>query len=95
MWTIECPSCGTVIEFERHPADWPNHPDGVRVKIECPNNGAHPVPFSFFTDGTTEEEHVAALHAAIESKVRAEIAERVVAVGASDSGSGGDSTPTA
>lgn len=89
MHTETCNACGFVMEFERHPADWPNHPDGVLVVIECPECGAKQN-----TDGITPLEHVQAQTASIEAEVRAEVARRlgtpVEDVRASDAGSADD-----
>ena len=94
-----CKACSFVMVFEKHPADWPNHPGDVgtlRVKIECPRCGA-----TQFTAGGDEVDFVTALHAAIHADVMAEVSKRMAAlndgepvdiehVSGADRGSGGD-----
>lgn len=93
--TITCASCGAAIAFERHPADWPNHPDGVRVKVECPECGA-----TTYTDGITEVEYVEQRTAELRAQIADEVAARLNAengapvdvthVSAGDGGGGDD-----
>lgn len=77
-YRVTCEACGDVMVFERHPADWPNHPGDpgeLRVKIECPVCGNMQ-----FTDGMTEADYKAALTAELTREVSEEVARRLQAL---------------
>lgn len=74
---VGCVHCSDVLVFERHPADWPNHPGKpgeVRVKVECPTCGG-----TQFLDGATEQEFVAAQSRRLYADVMAEVSKRLQA----------------
>lgn len=89
MHTETCQACGAVMEFDRHPADWPNHPAGVRVAVEC-----HECGHAQFTEGITEQEHSQLVHAKLTRQVADEVAARMNApvedVVATEAGGGAD-----
>lgn len=92
LFRQECSTCGEVMVFERHPADWPNHPGEpgeVRVAVECPRCGTKQ-----YVGGATEVEHVAERTRALTAEVMDEVAARLraesVPVSAGETGSGGD-----
>ena len=88
-YSVDCPN-GHNIKFDKHPADWPNHPAGLRVKVECPICGG-----TAYTEGEVEAEVVKRAIAEKEAELRAEVAarlgeEQVVAVAADEAGGGAD-----
>lgn len=89
MFHMDCPNCGTDLAFERDPADWPNHPDGMQVVVECPRCNA-----KLTTQGESAAEFVKRVYADVEAEVRAEVARRagvrLVEVYAADSAEAGD-----
>lgn len=92
MHTETCEACSFVMEFERHPSDWSNHPGDagqVRVAVECPECG-----HAQYTDGCAETEYVAVQSAALMAELRAEVAARlnssVEPVFAGEAGGGAD-----
>lgn len=99
-WRTSCEACGEEMIFEKHPADWPNHPGqpgDVRVKIECPRCG-----HMQYTDGKSEVDYVDERRAELTRQVSEEVAARLQAesgstepvvveqVSHTDGGSGGD-----
>jgi hypothetical protein len=92
-----CEACSNEMIFEKHPADWPNHPGEpgqLRVKIEC-NACGH----MQWTDGATEQDFSRDRLRAMRADVEAEMSRRLAAadggtveVDGTDGGAGGDVT---
>ena len=85
-YRTKCNSCGADLVYEKHPADWPNHPGTpgeldengdptwVRVKIECNRCGAMQ-----YTDGLDEKDFVEKRTAELRREIGDEIAKRLAA----------------